>query len=531
MSNAKKISVKGAEHINLPGTRAIGPTDPHQLVEISVVLKNRKPLPAPQEEGRPLMSHNDLAKTYGADPAQVDKIRQFARESNLQMLERGDEVLRRTVTLAGTAAAMEKAFSIELTEFEYEDGSYRSYSGAVQLPEDCAPIVAGVFGLDDRPVAQPRLRYRNQNRAFGTRASNVGYTPAQLTRLYGFPQDATGAGQTIGFIELGGGYRPSDIRDYFQLLGLNAPEVKSIQVNSANNRPQTPHSADGQVMLDIEMAGAVAQGVKIAVYFAPNTARGFQDAVSTAVHDQLHKPCVLAIGWGCAESTWTAQSMQNFDLIAQEAALLGITVVAAAGDNSYESSVADGRSHVDFPAASPHVLACGGTRLVAADGAVRSETAWNGGAQGGITGGGYSSVFARPAWQSGVARETGRGVPDVACNADPETGCHILIDGQHEVVGGTSAAAPLWAGLIVLLNQKLNRRLGFVNPSLYSIDRSRAFRDIVLGSNGVHSSTYGWDPVTGLGTPIGGQLLQAFESLQTGVPAHRKEGVPVASTR
>ena len=533
MSNPKKISLKGTEHISLPGARAIGPTDPHQLIEISVVLKNRKSLPALEEEGRPMMNHNDLAKAYGADPAQVDHIRQFAHENNLQMLERGDEVLRRTLTLAGTAAAMEKAFSVDLTDFEYEDGSYRSYNRAIQLPEDCAQFVTGIFGLDDRPVAQPRLRYRNRNLAFGTRASNIGYTPAQLARLYGFPQDANGAGQTIGFIELGGGYRPSDIRDYFQLLGLNTPEVKSIQVNDANNRPATPHSADGQVMLDIEMAGAVAQGAKIAVYFAPNTARGFQDAVSTAVHDQLHKPGVLAIGWGCAESNWTAQSMQNFDLVAQEAALLGITIAVAAGDNGCDGGAADGRSHVDFPASCPHVLACGGTRLVAAEGAIRNETAWNGGAQSGITGGGYSSVFARPAWQSGAAREIGRGVPDVACNADPETGCHILVDGQHEVVGGTSAAAPLWAGLIVLLSQKLNRRLGFVNPSFYSIDRSRAFRDIVMGSNGVQSATYGWDPVTGLGTPIGAQLLQALEGTPVGAGAssQRKEGVHASATR
>ncbi|MGH9604600.1 MAG: S53 family peptidase [Terracidiphilus sp.] len=530
MSNSKKIPLKSTEQISLPGARAIGPSDPHQIVELSVVLKNRKPLPPAGEEIQ-TMNHNDFARNYGADPAHVDKIRQFAREYNLQVLERGDEVLRRTVTLAATAAAMEKAFSIELTEFEYEDGSYRSYNGPLQLSEDYAPFVSGVFGLDDRPVAQPRLRYRNRNRAFGTRASSIGYTPTQLARLYGFPHDSTGAGQTIAFIELGGGYRPSDIRDYFQLLGLKPPDVKSVQVNYGNNRPQTPHGADGQVMLDIEMAGAIAQEAQIAVYFAPNTARGFQDAVSTAVHDQLHKPSVLAIGWGCPESSWTAQSMHNFDQVAQEAALLGITIAVAAGDNGFDGGIVNGNNHVDFPASCPHVLACGGTRLLAADGNVRNETAWNGGTQSGITGGGYSAVFSRPAWQSGVARENGRGVPDVASNADPETGCHILVDGQHEVVGGTSAAAPFWAGLVVLLNQKLNRRLGFINPQLYSIDRQRAFRDIVMGSNGVHAATYGWDPVTGLGTPIATQLLQALEGAPANVSAQRKESMHAAAAR
>lgn len=522
MSNSKKISLQGTEHISLSGARAIGPTDPHQTIEISLVLKNRKTLPQPGEE-RENLSHNDLARTYGADPAQVDKIRQFARENNLQMIERGDEVLRRTVTLAGTAAAMEKAFSVELMEYEYEDGSHRGFTSTLQMPEDCAPFVSGVFGLDDRPVAQPRLRFRNHNRGFGTRSSAIGYTPTQLAQFYDFPNDATGAGQTIGFIELGGGYRTSDIRDYFQMLRLKAPTVKSISVNHANNRPSTPHSADSQVMLDIEMAGAVAPGCSIAVYFAPNTARGFQDAVSTAIHDQLHKPSVLAIGWGSAESTWTAQSMENFDLVAQEAALLGITIAVAAGDNSTPNAITEGRHQVDFPASCPNVLACGGTQLIAANGAVQSETAWNGGPQSGITGGGYSAVFARPAWQSVVARETRRGIPDVASNADPESGCTILVDGQYEVVGGTSAAPPLWAGLVVLLNQKLNRRLGFVNPMLYNADHSRVFRDITLGNNVAYSATYGWDPVTGLGTPLGTQLLQALQGGGVVATAHNSQ--------
>jgi len=534
MSNSKKTPVQGTEHVSMPGARAIGPSDPHQIIEISVVLKNRKPLPAIEEESR-ILTHNDFARMYGADPAQVDKIRQFARDNKLQMLEREDEVLRRTITLAGTAAAMEKAFNIELTEFEYEDGSYRGYNGPIHLSEECAPIVSGVFGLDDRPVAQPCVRFRNSNRPLGARRPNLAYTPAQLARLYGFPQDANGAGQTIGLIELGGGYRPNDVCDYFKALGLQPPAVKSISVNYANNRPGTPHSADSQVMLDIETAAAAAQGVSIAVYFAPNTARGLQDALSTAVHDQLHKPCVLLIGWGSAEANWTAQSTENFDQVAQEAALLGISIVAAAGNNGSTGGVDDGKSHVEFPASCPHVLAVGGTRLTAANGTITSETAWNGGVQSGATGGGYSAVFARPAWQAAVATQAGRGVPDVACNADPETGSNILIDGQLEVLGGTSAAAPLWAGLFVLLNQKLNRRLGFVNPSLYSLDQSRTFRDITMGNNGAYTATFGWDPVTGLGTPMGTQLLQALQGVGALATApaqsQRKEGAHASAAR
>jgi kumamolisin len=520
MPNSKKIPLQGTEHTVLPGARAIGPTDPHQLIEISLILKHRQPLPLPENEGK-ILSHTDFAKTYGADPAQVDKIRHFAREHNLHMLESGDEVLRRTITLAGTAAAMEKAFTVELNEYEHDDGSYRGHTGAIQMPEEYASLVSGVFGLDNRPVAKPHFRYRAANRSFGARASNIFYTPPQIAKLYGFPADASGTGQAIGLIELGGGYRPSDIADYFKGLDLQAPAVNSISIDHANNRPTNPQSADGEVMLDIEMAGSVAPGAKIAVYFAPNTARGFQDALSSAIHDQLNKPSAVSITWGSSESNWTAQSIENFNQVAQEASLLGITITAAT----------DGKSHVDFPASCPYVLACGGTRLVAANGAISSETVWNDGAQGGATGGGYSTVFARPAWQASDVTLPNRGIPDVAGNADPETGYNILVDGQQMVVGGTSTVAPLWAALVLLLNQKLNRRLGFINPSLYSQDQASDFRDITMGNNGAYSATFGWDPCTGLGSPLGTQLLQALQGVTPATHTQKTERTHATSTR
>jgi kumamolisin len=531
MSNIKKIAIAGTEHTLMPGARAIGPTDPHQLVEISLLIKHRQPLVAPENQDR-FLNHSDFSKTYGADPAQVDKIRQFARENNLQVLERGDETLRRTITLAGTAAAMEKAFSVELIEFEFENGTYRGHTGAIHMPEEFGSLVTGVFGLDNRPVAKPHFRYRGANRTFGARASNISYTPAQVARLYGFPADTNCAGQTIGLIELGGGYRPADINEYFQGLGMRAPTVKSVTVDHAHNHPTTVYSADGEVMLDIEVAGAVAPGVKIVVYFAPNTARGFQDALSTAIHDELNRPSAVSISWGNAEMNWTAQSIQNFTQVAQEAGLLGITITAASGDNGSSDGVNDGKNHVDFPASCPYVLAAGGTRLLSANGVITGETVWNDGAQGGATGGGYSALFARPAWQATDVTQPHRGVPDVAVNADPETGYNILVDGQQMVAGGTSAAAPLWAGLLVLLTQKLNRRLGFVNPSLYGLDESNNFRDITMGNNGAFAASYGWDPCCGLGSPQGTQLAQA---MQHGVPAqaqaHKAERAHAGAAR
>ncbi len=520
MSNSRKVALKGSDRVPLQGARAIGPTDPHQLIEISVILKHRQPLAMPGSAGK-FINHSEFAAQYGADPAHVDMIKKFAETNKLQVLERGDEVLRRTVTLAGTAANMEKAFGIELVDYDHPDGYYRGRTGTIQLPEELGTIVQGVFGLDDRPVAKPHFRYLGDNRAFGTRASNESFSPVEVAKLYDFPQDVNGTGQVIGLIELGGGYRPADIEDYFKSIGLPAPQVKTSSVDQAKNRPTTANSADGEVMLDIEVAGAVAPGAMIVVYFAPNTTRGFQDALSMAVHDQLRKPTVISISWGGPESGWTNQSMQNFDEVAQEAGLLGITITVAAGDNGSSDGVDDGQNHVDFPASSPHVLAAGGTRLIASKGVIAKETVWNDGAKGGATGGGFSTVFARPEYQANDVRQPNRGVPDVAGDADPETGYDVLVDGQQMVVGGTSAVAPLWAGLIALLNQKRQSRIGFINPTLYNSDRSACFHDISSGNNGAFSAGPGWDPATGLGSPVGIQLMQAMQGAASHAQAEK----------
>jgi kumamolisin len=259
----------------------------------------------------------------------------------------------------------------------------------------------------------------------------------------------------------------------------------------------------------------VAPGATIAVYFAPNTSQGFQDALTTAIHDATNKPSVISISWGSAESTWTAQAMTAFDSAAQDAAALGITICAASGDNGSSDGVNDGANHVDFPASSPHILACGGTSLQSAGGEITSETVWNDGEQGGAGGGGYSNQFPLPAWQASANIQPpdggGRGVPDVSGNADPDTGYNILVDGQSLVIGGTSAVAPLWSGLIALLNEKLGKPLGFLQPAIYGLPQSAsAFHDITSGSNGAFSAGPGWDAASGLGSPSGEDLLQAL---------------------
>jgi kumamolisin len=263
------------------------------------------------------------------------------------------------------------------------------------------------------------------------------------------------------------------------------------------------------VMLDIEVAGAVAPEASIVVYFAPNTDQGFLDAITQAIHDTTNKPSVISISWGASESNWTDQSLTNFNEAFKAASLLGVTICAAAGDSGSDDSVGDGKVHVDFPASSPYVLACGGTKLVTNGTKISSETVWHESSTS-ATGGGVSNFFPIPDYQAKAkvplsldTKFKGRGVPDVAGNADPQTGYKVRVDGQNMVIGGTSAVAPLMAGLIALVNEKNGKSAGFINPQIYSTAGS--CRDIIKGDNITTSTNKGykagkgWDACTGLG--------------------------------
>ena len=286
-----------------------------------------------------------------------------------------------------------------------------------------------------------------------------------------------------------------------------------MTLDGGSNDPTNPNSADGEVLLDIEVAGSVAPGAHIVVYFTSNTDQGFQDAISTAIHDATNSPSVISISWGGPESTWSQTAINSMESTCQSAAALGITMTVASGDSG--SSDGEKGNNVDFPASSPSVLGCGGTMLTANDGKRVSEVVWNDQASaGGASGGGVSAIFPLPGWQKGAGVPPsggpgGRGVPDVAGDASPETGYQILVDGEQQVIGGTSAVAPLWAALIAILNQRLGAPVGYLNPQLYPLGRAPFF-DITSGSNGAFSAGAGWDPCTVLGSPNGALLLAAL---------------------
>ena len=493
------------------GARVLGPTPATDPIRVSLIVKRKQPLDLASLHGRHL-SREEFSSQYAADPAAFDQLRAFASQHGLSVDESASSLDRRTLVLSGTAEQMQQAFQTEMQQVEQNGQRYRIHNQAISLPAEYAALVDAVLGLDTRPQARSHLRRLKDLRPAAAGAQS--YLPRQVAQFYSFPTDADGTGETIGIIELGGGFTTTDIQQYFQQQNIAPPTVVAVPVDGGQNAPTNPNGADSEVMLDIEVTASIAPAAKIAVYFTPNTDQGFLDALTTAVHDTTNHPSVISISWGGPESSWTQQAMTAFDDACQSAVALGVTITVACGDNGSTDGVGDGSNHVDFPASSPHVLACGGTRITVSGTALTNEVVWNDEAQnGGATGGGVSVVFPLPSWQQNANVSTatnggsGRGVPDVAGDAAPATGYSILVDGQREVVGGTSAVAPLWAGLIALLNEKLGKPVGFLNPRIYPLLGSTAFRDITQGNNGAYKARVGWDACTGLGSPIGNSLL------------------------
>jgi kumamolisin len=524
MAYENRVALPGSHRDPVANATQVRPVDNQEVIQVTVVLR-RKPqsqlIASPEEyaysDQQTVAYHTreEFAAMHGAAPADLAAIEAFAHEYSLTVVER--HAGRRTVVLSGTAENIQKAFGTTLAHYDSPAGSYRGRTGSVMIPAELQPIVMAILGLDNRPIAKPHVRM--------SRAAKIaaGLSPAQVGQMYNFPTGCNGSGQAIGIIELGGGYNSTDLKTYFQGLGIPNPTVSAVSVDGGVNKPGVDPNSDGEVMLDVEVCGAIAPGARIVVYFAPNTDQGFHDAIANAVHDTTNKPSVISISWGGPEDSWTQQARDAMLAAVTDAAAVGVTITAAAGDDGATDGVADKKLHVDLPACLPPVLGCGGTRLNAgANGTIASETVWNELTKGeGATGGGVSRLYPLPAYQTSAGvpahpetKFAGRGVPDVAGDADPETGYHVRVDGKDTVIGGTSAVAPLWAGLVALLNQALGRHLGFVNPILYKIGSS-AFRDITTGNNNGFTAHSQWDACTGLGSPNGAALEKALRGVGT----------------
>jgi kumamolisin len=564
------VQLPGSERGSLPDITETAPLDAQERAEVTVVLRRRAELPEEIVTGPTVLSHEELAQ-YGADPADVDLVRQELSARGLEIT--AVHATTRRIKVAGTVGDLASAFGTTLRQVTSQDPrggrvTHRYREGPLYLPAALDGVVTAVLGLDTRPQAQPRFRTPRDAAA----AKSTSYPPNQVADIYNFPANTTGAGQTVAVIELGGGFTTSDLNSYFTSLGIATPSITAVSVDGATNNPGDTSGADVEVSLDIDVIGAIAPGAAQVVYFAPNRGdQGFVDAISAAA-TASPAPIAISISWGQSEDSWTAQGMAAMNQAISDAAALGITVCAAAGDNGSSDGVNDGQPHCDFPASSPYVLGCGGTKLLAdtSTGQVTSEVVWNElAANEGAGGGGVSDRFALPSWQAnaGVGQRAaaepggaaagapasaeeigdeyhrrhrhhptggggggtggggggtgggtgggGRGVPDVAGNADPVTGYQIYSGGKALVVGGTSAVAPLWSALIARLAQATGKRFGLIQPLLYAgISPGTdvpGFRDITSGNNGAYQAGPGWDACSGLGVPDGTALLARLQ--------------------
>jgi kumamolisin len=502
----------------LQGSQASGELDPSEIIRVTVVLKPRSPdeelslvkrLGSQLPRDRKYLTRSEFEATFGSTSEELAKVRQFARDNSLNILE--ESSAKRSVILSGTIAQFSSAFNVSLARYVHpKKGTYRGRQGAVYVSPELAPVVMAVLGLDNRPQALAHFRIRPMTTA------GVSYAPPQLAGLYNFPPNRDGSGQSVGIIELGGGYSLKDIQTYCSNLGLTAPSITAVSVDGTTNSPTGDvNGPDAEVLLDIEVIATIATKAQVFVYFAPNTDAGFVNAVNAALKGPQGKPGVISISWGDAESEWTSQGIQALNQAFQDAAALGVTVCAASGDGGSSDGQTDGLAHVDFPASSEYVLGCGGTRLTSSGGKITSQVAWDDLPNGGATGGGVSSVFPLPSWQTNAGvppsanpgKAIGRGVPDVSGDADPQTGYTIQVDGEQETIGGTSAVAPLTTALLALLNQSIGKPVGYINPLIYVNGAVSAFRDVVSGTNGVYKAGPGWDACTGWGSPDGTKLL------------------------
>jgi hypothetical protein len=496
-----------------PGIFRVGSADPKATLSASILVR-RRPDGPPSPSGNILaatsppqrLSREEFAASYGAAQADLDQVAAFAQGQGLTVMD--TNAARRTVVVSGTVEQMNKAFAVDLGQYQSPSGTrpdapgtpsgpppYRGYDGPVRVPANLGDIVEGVFGLDNRQLGRPAIVSADATPAIPP------LTPPDVARLYQFPT-LSATGQTIGIIEFGGGYQLSDVQDYFNnVVNLPVPSVTSVSVGGATNSPGG--GADIEVILDICVAGSVAPGANIVVYFAPNNEQGMIDVITTVLNDTTNKPSVLSISYVSPD----VPSTTSISSVMSDFKEIGVTVFAASGD--YGSGTG-----VSYFATDPWVTGCGGTTVENVSGTSFTEVAWAGST------GGISNVFPLPEWQklagippsvtSSPPGHVGRGVPDIAGNGDPNTGYTLILNGASTSLwGGTSAVAPLYAGFTALLNATLGESVGYLNYDLYSPVGPYPYNDVTSGSNGGYSASSGWDAVTGWGS-INGSVMVRF---------------------
>ena len=534
----------GSKRSMLAGAELLGPANANQPIEVTLKLRHTKELPDLQGPPAEAMGHDEFAATYGASQQDIETVKTSLARFGLTEVNRNPAA--RSIRFSGTVAQMESAFQVKLFNYAHQSGSYRGRVGDVHIPAELKNIVVGVFGLDNRRVARRRRHpVRDAVRPRCVNPIPAGwYTPQKLAAHYCFPAaqpiSNNGAGQTVGILEFGGGFFPQDLQEFCKQTQTAVPNVKAISTDGTATNAHD--GAEGEVMLDVEVVAGVCPKANIVLYFADFTEQGWITAFDSAVQDKQNNPGVISVSWGYAENAdiWTDQAMTQVNEAMKAAAYLGVTICVASGDDGSSDAISDGHAHVDFPSSSPYALAVGGTTVISSA-AGATDVVWKEGDglrsdNGGSTGGGVSAMFPRPTWQTAAAANiksvnpgsiVGRVVPDISANADWNASPYLLVvDGKAEPNGGTSAATPLIAALVTLINQQrgAGHRIGYLTPLLYQNGTganaghtigSAGCTDVTSGNNttdaiGGYSAAAGYDAVSGWGTPNGQKLMTSL---------------------
>lgn len=515
----KSTKTAGVIAGSIPGRKAgaarVAPAPAREPLDLTLRLRHGRSEPVDLQTlaadvaggRRPALTRREWASRFGAAAADIDVVTRWARRAGVVVT--GVDAARRAVHVTAPAGRLARLFRITRVRYRHGAHTWASHTGAIHVPRAIAAIVTGVTGFHLEPAASHAARAH----AAAASPRAVSFTPQAIARHYGFPRRVNGRGQTIGVIALGGGFRPSDLSAFFTAAKLPRPRVTAVGVAGARNDASNP---SGEVTGDIQLAGGLAPGARIAVYIAPNTEHGFVEAVSHAVHDRRRAPSVITISWGRNEMHWVRSTLRQFDEVLAEAAVLGVSVCCSSGDAGALADPLDRRPHVCFPGSSAYAIACGGTSLAPVRGGARRERPWAN--RRGASGGGVSALIARPPWQAGVVAPgtTGRArrlVPDVAANADPNSGYRVCFRGTWVTGAGTSAAAPLWAALIARINQIAaadGRRAGLITPRLYAGYRALVADGAIRPIASRPRQRPGWNRHTGLGVPHGSTLAAAL---------------------
>lgn len=520
-----------------------GDTNPNQDMSVTMMLRSKAPeLVLDRHLARiaagrsQFLDEAQFARKFGADPAAVDSVTKFAAASGLKISEQNLSSGR--VVLKGTASQFESAFNVKLQDYENASGlTFRGRTGTISVPSELAPNVEGVFGLDSRPQLKTHFIRLKDIEGAGTAQSHVSraagdsaqpnavrsLTPEEVFKAYNAPEALDGKGLNTAFISLGGTL-PEGWEAYLQKRGI---DPKTVKVINTSEKPLTPDpsGANGENALDLFIhKQGLPKGV-VSMVAGENSDAGFVTAIERSAFPKAGegKNVAVSISWGAPEDQWTPQAIRNMELTAKKAAVQGVTITAASGDDGATDRSPSGKAQTDFPSSSQWITGVGGTTLqIDSAGKWSGEKTWSGN---GATGGGRSLQVGRPDYQKGIdmpaniggSKFDGRGVPDIAFNADPRSGWKVFTDDGIQAIGGTSASSPAAAVIAAKLAQATGKPVGFWNPALYEFGKTNpgVFRDVINGNNDGYPATKGWDATTGWGSINVQSMLDSLSKNQS----------------